>query len=112
MFAHTLIAVRAARRGLDRLALNRAACARDLDAHYEVLGEALQTVMRKHGVADAYERIKRATRGKAIDRAAMREIIVNCDIPAAEKERLLNLKPADYTGLAAELARGQKTTKS
>lgn len=108
VFAHTLLAVKAAVRGLEKLDLDTRACTRDLDAHYEVLAEALQTVMRKHGIADAYEQIKRKTRGQPINGEMMKDIIADSDLPADAKDRLLNMKPADYTGMAEILAKGQK----
>jgi adenylosuccinate lyase len=61
--------------------------------------------MRRHGLADAYERLKALTRGRTIDREALREFIAGLEIPAAERERLLALTPSAYTGLAARLAR-------
>ena len=79
--------------------------AEDLDQAWEVLGEAVQTVMRAHGIPDAYDRLKSFTRGRPIDRDAMREFIASLDLPAAEKERLLCLEPGTYVGLAPLLAK-------
>jgi adenylosuccinate lyase len=79
--------------------------AEDLDRAWEVLGEAVQTVMRAHGIPDAYDRLKSFTRGRPIDKQAMREFIASLDLPEAEKERLLGLEPATYLGLAPALAR-------
>ena len=79
--------------------------AQDLDRAWEVLGEAVQTVMRAHGIPDAYDRLKSFTRGRPIDKHAMREFIAASDLPPAEKERLLCLEPKDYVGLAPVLAR-------
>jgi adenylosuccinate lyase len=78
-----------------------------------VLGEAVQTVMRAHGIPDAYDRLKSFTRGRTIDKHAMREFIASLDLPPGEKERLLRLEPKDYVGLAPVLAhrtRGSKET--
>jgi adenylosuccinate lyase len=70
-----------------------------------VLGEAVQTVMRAHGIADAYDRLKTFTRGRPVDRSAMREFIASLELPEAEKARLLELAPGTYLGLAPALAR-------
>jgi adenylosuccinate lyase len=78
----------------------------DLDRTWEVLGEAVQTVMRAHGIPDAYDRLKAFTRGRAVDKAALHEFIATLDLPAPEKARLLQLEPATYLGLAPLLARG------
>lgn len=103
-FGHTLTATRSIAAGLGKLRLNRQACLRDLRARDEVLGEALQTVMRKNGVADAYEQIKRLTRGKTIDADALRKVIDESPLRADDKARLLALRPENYLGLADELA--------
>ena len=90
--------------GLNKLELNEQALADDLDAAWEVLAEPIQTVMRRYGVAGAYEKLKAATRGKTVQAADMHALIAGLDIPQAEKERLLALTPATYTGKAQELA--------
>ncbi len=91
-------------RGLEKLEVNEAALAADLDAAWEVLAEPVQTVMRRHGLPNPYEQLKALTRGKAITRAALRRFIEKLDLPAPEKKRLLALTPASYIGLAAKLA--------
>jgi adenylosuccinate lyase len=91
--------------GLGKIELDPARVAEDLDRAWEVLGEAVQTVMRAHGIPEAYDRLKSFTRGRPIDREAMREFIASLDLPAAEKERLLRLEPKDYVGMAPILAR-------
>ncbi len=93
-------------RGMDKLEVNPAALAADLDAAWEVLAEPIQTVMRRYQLPNPYERLKELTRGKAITREAIREFIATLDIPEAEKARLLDMTPAGYTGAAAALARG------
>ena len=70
-----------------------------------MLAEAVQTVMRRYGLPDAYEQLKELTRGRAIDAAALRHFIGRLPIPDGERQRLLGLDPSSYTGLAAELAR-------
>ncbi len=92
-------------RGLDKLEVNKAALAADLDAAWEVLAEPIQTVMRRYGLPNPYERLKELTRGKGITREAIQQFIATLEIPAAEKDRLLAMTPGSYTGLADRLAR-------
>jgi adenylosuccinate lyase len=91
--------------GLAKLELNEEALAADLDASWEVLAEAIQTVMRRYGVQGAYEKLKEVTRGKTVAAADLHALIRSLDIPGPEKERLLAMTPASYIGKAAELAR-------
>jgi adenylosuccinate lyase len=77
----------------------------DLEANWEVLGEAVQTVMRRFGLPDPYEQLKALTRGKRVDGETMRAFIRGLALPEGEKARLLKLTPEAYTGKAAELAR-------
>jgi len=91
--------------GLGKLELNEEALAADLDASWEVLAEPIQTVMRRFGVAGAYEKLKEVTRGKTVTAEALHALIHSLEIPQAEKDRLLALTPGSYTGKAAELAR-------
>ena len=92
-------------RGMGKLEVNAAALAGDLDGAWEVLAEPIQTVMRRYGAAEPYERLKALTRGRAITREAIADFIDTLvEVPAAERARLKALTPAGYTGLAAELA--------
>ena len=91
--------------GLGKLELNQAAIAADLDASWEVLAEPIQTVMRRYGLAQPYEQLKKFTRGEPKTRDLMRGFIAGLDIPQPDKERLMAMTPASYTGKAAELAR-------
>ncbi|MFT5934681.1 MAG: adenylosuccinate lyase [Hydrogenophaga sp.] len=91
--------------GLKKLELNEAALAKDLDGAWEVLAEPIQTVMRRFGVAGAYEQLKEVTRGQTVTAEALHGLIRSLDIPQAEKDRLLAMTPGSYTGKAAELAR-------
>ncbi len=92
-------------RGLDKLQLNEAALADDLDSAWEVLAEPIQTVMRRHGLPQPYEQLKAFTRGQPMTRELMQGFIANLALPQSEKDRLLAMTPASYTGAAAELAR-------
>ena len=103
---HALIGYQSCLRGLDKLEADPVQLAADLDANWEVLAEAIQTVMRRYGVANPYERLKALTRGKAgISRETLANFIAGLDIPEAARQRLLDLTPATYTGKAAQLAR-------
>jgi adenylosuccinate lyase len=102
---HTLLAYGSCLRGLGKLDADAARMAADLEANWEVLTEPVQQVMRKHGVPDAYEKLKALSRGKRLDRQQLAAFVRSLPIPAAAKKRLLALTPAGYTGFAAELAR-------
>ncbi len=102
---HTLLAYAACLRGLGKLEADPARLAADLDANWEVLAEAVQQVMRRYGVPDAYEKLKTLTRGRRLGRAQLNAFIRGLRIPAGAKRRLLALTPAAYTGLAATLAK-------
>ncbi|MGE0496321.1 MAG: adenylosuccinate lyase [Ramlibacter sp.] len=91
--------------GLNKLELNEEALADDLDAAWEVLAEPIQTVMRRYGVQGAYEKLKEVTRGKTVRAEDLHGLIRSLEIPQEEKDRLLAMTPASYTGKAAELAR-------
>jgi adenylosuccinate lyase len=91
--------------GLGKLEINEAAIAADLDAAWEVLAEPIQTVMRRYGLPQPYEQLKKFTRGEPMNRELMQGFIQKLDIPEAEKQRLLAMTPGSYTGKAAELAR-------
>ena len=93
-------------RGLDKLQVNEGALAADLDNAWEVMAEAIQTVMRRHGLPEPYEQLKKFTRGQPMTRELMQGFIEGLALPAADKERLLAMTPAGYTGLAAQLAAG------
>jgi adenylosuccinate lyase len=102
---HTLLGYDSLQRGLDKLEVNRDAIAADLDGAWEVLAEAVQTVMRRHGLPEPYEQLKALTRGNVITREAMTAFIEGLALPADEKARLRALTPASYTGLASALAK-------
>jgi adenylosuccinate lyase len=104
-FGHCLIAYLSCQRGLAKLEINRVALEADLDAAWEVLAEAVQTVMRRFGVPEPYEHLKELTRGKTITRETLHAFIAALPIPEADRQTLLALTPATYVGKAAELAR-------
>ena len=104
-FGHALIGFASLEKGLGKLEVNAGRIASDLDHAWEVLAEAIQTVMRRHGLPEPYEQLKALTRGKGITRETLQAFIGSLDLPAADKQRLLALTPATYTGLASELAR-------
>lgn len=103
--AHSVIAYKACLKGLARLEADREAIAADLDGAWEVLAEAVQTVMRRYGAEAPYERLKEITRGKRISRESLHGFIRELAIPDKEKKRLLALTPATYIGCAEELAK-------
>ncbi len=102
---HSLLAVESCLRGLDKLEVNQERLQEDLSANPEVLAEAVQTVMRRYGIADAYEQLKALTRGQSIERETLDKFIAGLDIPEEARARLAALSPADYVGLAEQLAR-------
>lgn len=102
---YSMLAYQACLQGLDKITANETKISSDLDDSWEVLAEAVQTVMRKFGVADAYERAKAATRGRAVDQKSLHEMIDDCaPVPAKDKQDLKRLRPRDYVGLASKLA--------
>ena len=104
-FGHTLVGVEALQRGLGKLNTNPERLHDDLDSAWEVLAEAVQTVMRRHGLPNPYEQLKALTRGQGIDAQSMHAFITTLDLPADAKRRLLDMTPASYIGLAERLAR-------
>ena len=102
---HSLLALDSLAKGSGKLEVNHARLAQELDANWEVLAEAVQTVMRRYGVANPYEMLKALTRGKGIDRDALRAFVADLEIPPDAKRTLMALTPDTYLGRAAELAR-------
>lgn len=105
VFGYSLVAYQSLSKGLSKLTINSAVIAADLDQHWEILGEAVQTVMRAQGITDAYEQLKAFTRGHAINRELLHQFIHQTGLDDEAKERLLKLTPASYTGLASALAK-------
>ncbi len=104
-FGHTLLALDSLGRGMVKLSTDPAAIDADLDAAWEVLAEPVQTVMRRHGIANPYEQLKDLTRGKAITQGALQAFVRGLAIPDEARERLLAMTPRSYVGMAAALAR-------
>jgi adenylosuccinate lyase len=102
---YTLLAYESCLKGLNKLEANPQHIAEDLNTSWEVMAEPIQTVMRRYGIANAYDKLKELTRGtEGINRASLQAFINALDIPEGEKRRLLLLSPDTYTGKAAELA--------
>lgn len=104
-FGHSLVAFESLMKGLGKLNVNAERVAADLDASWEVLAEAVQTVMRRFGLPEPYEQLKALTRGQGITKDSMRAFIDGLDLPADAKKALAELTPATYIGLAETLAR-------
>ena len=105
-FGYAVLGLDSLAKGLDKLETNEAALAADLDAAWEVMAEAVQTVMRRHGLPEPYEQLKAFTRGQPMTRDLMLGFVDKLALPEDEKARLRAMSPASYTGLAAQLARG------
>ncbi|HET7921341.1 MAG TPA: adenylosuccinate lyase [Gammaproteobacteria bacterium] len=103
---HGVLAYEAFLKGLSKLEADTERMAADLDANWEVLAEAIQTVMRRYGVEQPYEKLKALTRGRRMDQDTLRDFIRDLDIPNDAKARLMAMTPADYIGFAARLAHG------
>ncbi|QEP42653.1 adenylosuccinate lyase [Ectothiorhodospiraceae bacterium BW-2] len=102
---YSLIAYQSTLRGIAKLELNPAALAADLDSNWEVLAEAIQTVMRRYGIEQPYERLKALTRGKRVDASAMAQFIDTLELPPLVKQQLKQLTPASYLGNARQQAK-------
>jgi adenylosuccinate lyase len=101
--AHSLLACKNIVKGLDRLTVNRKKIQEELDNHWEVLAEAIQTTLRKSGDRLPYERLKNLTRGQKITQEDIQAFVQSLDLPKKEKQTLLDLTPENYTGLAARI---------
>jgi len=103
-FAYTLIAIDSLQRGISRLEVDRQVINDDLNRNWEVLAEPIQTVMRRYGIEQPYEKLKALTRGQKIDAQAIREFVESLDIPAQAKRQLTDMTPASYIGNALKQA--------
>ena len=104
-FAHSSIAYQSALRGLGKLEINPDALQADLDANWEVLAEPIQTVMRRYGIEQPYEKLKELTRGKRVDQQIMQAFVQKLDIPQQAKDQLMAMTPMNYIGNAVEQTR-------
>ena len=102
---YSAVALASATRGLGRVAPDHDAMMRELDDHWEVLAEAIQTVLRAHGITEAYEQMKLLTRGTRVEPTELREVIASLPLPDDARTRLLELAPATYIGMADDLVR-------
>ncbi len=102
---YVMIAISSMVKGLRKLQADPQVIGADIDAAWEVLAEPIQTVMRRYGIAEPYEKLKALTRGQAVTKALLQDFIRTLDIPDDEKTRLLGMTPSNYTGIAAELAK-------
>ena len=103
-FAHCLISYKALTKGLNKLQINHLQLTQDLQQNWEVLAEAIQTVMRRYGIEQPYEKLKALSRGKPVDQTLLSEFINSLDLPPDAKQTLLSLTPANYLGYAEQLA--------
>lgn len=101
-FAHSSIAYTSAMRGLSKLEINPVALEADLDSNWEVLAEPIQTVMRRYGIEEPYEKLKELTRGKRVNQKIMQEFVQNLEIPQQAKDQLMAMTPMNYIGNAVE----------
>ncbi len=103
--AHNLIGYKSLQSGLEKIAIDETKLTEDLDQHWEILSEAIQTVLRKHGAEMPYEQLKALTRGKKLDKETLHQFIHQLKLPNAAKQQLLDLTPFNYLGYASELAK-------
>ena len=106
--AYSLLAYGSLQKGLSKLEVDQKALAADLDRNWEILGEAIQTVMRRYGDADSYEKLKALTRGQRVNRDRLHRFLDTLELPEAEINRLKYLAPGDYLGQAVTLARAAR----
>ena len=105
VFGHSLLAYQATTKGLSKLNINTDKLQEELDDNWEVLAEAIQTVMRRYGIEQPYEKLKTLTRGQRVNQAKLADFIETLTLPKDVKLRLSRMTPSDYIGLAAQLAK-------
>jgi Adenylosuccinate lyase len=101
---YSLISIKSISKGVSRITLNKKKTEFELNEHWEVLGEAIQTILRKEGKEDAYEKLKNLTRGETVDRVSLKLFIENLRLTQPHEEKLLSLSPKKYIGLAPKIA--------
>ena len=99
-FGHSLLAYKSTLKGLSKLELNKKVIQSELDRNWALLAEPIQTIMRKHAIPNAYEKLKELTRGKEVNEKTVRAFIDTLKIPKEDKDRLLKLTPSTYIGMA------------
>ena len=100
---YSFLALKNVLKGLSRITIHKHKMSAELDNHWEVVSEAIQTILRKHGQSKAYEQLKEFTRGEAINRKILADYILELDIPKEDKDMLLSLTPQTYTGAASKI---------
>ncbi len=111
-FGYSLVAYKSLLKGLSKIAVNRTRIATELESHVEVLAEAIQTVLRREGVATPYEQLKELSRGKAISMQDIKNFVAGLNIKPELKAKLSALSPSDYIGLAVEIAKASSRQKT
>ena len=104
-FGHLLISMNQLGKGLDRLSINSHKMLEEVNSHPEILAEAVQTILRREGVGDGYERAKKFFRGRSFEREKFTEWVETQKISTSAKEKLANLSTSDYSGLASEIVK-------
>lgn len=104
-FAYSLIAYHAVAKGNEKVQINKEALSQDLNENWGILAEAVQTVMRRYQIPNAYEQLKELTRGQGVNQETLKKFIATLTVPKEVKEQLLQLSPENYTGLAAQLVK-------
>ena len=102
-FGYSMIAYKSTLKGLGKLKLNEQKLLDDLDNAWEVMAEPIQTVMRKAGIEKPYEKLKELTRGQKIDSETIRSVVEGLELAEEDKQRLLEMSPASYTGMASKI---------
>ncbi|CAM8878867.1 unnamed protein product [Rhodiola kirilowii] len=105
VLGHSLLAYKSALQGIGKLRVNETCVSEDLDHSWEVLAEPIQTVMRRYGVPEPYEKLKELTRGRTVNKESIQRFIEGLELPRQAKDNLLKLTPHSYVGAAAELAK-------
>ncbi len=105
-FGHSWLAYQSTERGLEKISPHTSLIQADLNDHWEILAEPIQTMMRRFGIEQPYEKLKTFTRGKKITKALLHDFIAKLDLPDTIKKQLYDLTPENYLGYAATLAKG------
>ena len=103
ILSHSIISIEETITGLNKIEVNKEYIEKELEGHYEVLCEAIQTILRKNNIKDAYEMLKELSRGKTINKSNIIDFIKKADISKEDKEKLMNLTPASYIGLSKQI---------